>query len=145
MTFFVSVESLHKDVTNQLLPGSSKYGLDQLVGISKDLEHDIDAINSVIKISDTVNAHSKDLKYNIKFFPHLSDEFIFGKEDGENEVEIVENMFIVSRVNFADEEDCRLGQIAACSRPAGNPFEQMFKENDNHFSKETVSYPSILN
>ena len=151
--FFVSLESNTAKITNMLLPGSEKYGIETVLAISENFANDIQCASIVGELADVINEESITVKrqYNSKFYPQLGKEYLFGEaadEEYDNEqIAFIENNYIVKRVNVLDEDGDKLAQIAACLRQSEKPFSliEMMQDSDHHFTKKSVSNSFILN
>ena len=145
--YFVSIEARSAELTKAVLPGAEKYGFETVIGISKNFNHDIEAINIAVALSECFNGHEVDRKHNAKFFPDLPEEFTYGDvlvDEYDTREEQIENTYMLKRINVLVNEE-REAQISACLKPSENPNADMFKEVDHHFTKQNVSAKVVLN
>lgn len=144
-TYFVSAEFHDAESTAQLLPNAEKYGFDSVITISEIFSNDIEPIKIAEELSAKIEGFEIEDKFNIKFYPHLDDQFVFGNSEVLSDLDAIENEFFVKRVNFIKDQ-IRSAQISVAKKPDDSKsFLSEMMDEGSYFSQNTVSKNFILN
>lgn len=144
--FFISLESLTTEITSKILPGSERFGFEQVFGLTKHFPTDIGCINDALKMVACLGDQKMDARFNSRFYPHLDEKYAFTTSTETNETtSFLEESFIVYRANLTNDDEDELGQIAVCKRPDINVMAADAGPSDHHFQKENVSFKPVLN
>ena len=151
--YYITVECISPKFTSKVIKKSEQYGLSTFLGITNTVNDDIVCIHAAQDLSK--NFQSTDEcsgieRFNSKYFPHLSNEFTFN-DDTANSMTLparaisVELNFIVQKITFNDDSNL-LCQISVCERPSPASVEEFFEsQQENHYSKDNVSFKKFLN